>query len=941
MASAAGSGSPLSAKLSPLVTVLSASALLAVFLPTPVSAETQAYYQGCKGDWEFNSNFRTPSLRPMFTASPKDFSVVDCAMRCGKVDDYVFLAPPTIGDKSQVTCNCVSKSDPVWSQDRQSVPGIPDDKCRVALCKDNQACGGGDKFGTHYAVFLIANPNPRQADPPISPAARAGAAQVVDAAPAPAAPAAPAVKPASFSSPAPAAPAAPSPRIQQQVVQQQSQPVAQAEPQPQPAPAPAPQPQQQPQPEPQPEPQPQPQPQPQAQPQAQPQQQPQQEPPPPQVQPAPSPPQQEQPPPAAAPAPSPSPSPEARPQPSQQQGAQQAPPQLPSPASRSANLAANSLSEASSTTSTTSAAAGTTQTSSTTAGVPATTTASATTTHRAPKNPAAGLAPLSTVANAAAVVDLSSTSSDGAPAAGAALPTGDGSGSAQGGGGRPGNAPDPSATLAAGGGGGGGGSSPQTPGNEADATASAGTAANNRGPEALIDPGENSGFNAGKVIGLGVGIGALVLAVVAVIITLVVKSCRRGRYDSWKEEAGGGGGKSMSERYFAITSIERPKMVDGVKEWFAGVGAAMFGRGGAGAYRNMDDEDLAITGRRGAVKSESFRHSRVARAMASTAATTSPQHDQPLHAVGGGSMKDRWRRFVPRFEGRTSARGMAGSGSAGYGGGVLGSRRNWGGNFRWAKNAFGKRGGGGGGGGRQYHEIGEDVQSPTLGSEGYTIGRVGSPRPAGDPAVSTSGRRSPASPQNEQQQHGDATEESLPRDRSQSPSNESVSAITAALTTKCLITQAIVKHRMKQEAAAAAAAAAAAEAEAPLDIHIEVTTLGWASGGLKRDSSASIESVGGGGGGVVKRESSASVASSLAMSVDVDVKRESAASIESAVIESTVESVGVEDFRRGSAATIESSLASSIVTVEEEEMRYLAVEPLRDWEGNSRPMKRI
>ncbi|KAI8844805.1 hypothetical protein BC829DRAFT_445899 [Chytridium lagenaria] len=166
-------------------------ALILAMAATPVSAEIQAYYQGCHGKWQFNANFKTPSLRPVFSAIPSQVTVIDCAIRCGTLDDFIFISPST-QDSSKLTCNCVSKSDPNWIENKN-----------VKVQGWSRMWRPGF-FWTHYAVYLIANPNPRQANAALSPAAQESSS----AAPAPAPAPQPAPAPVQ---PPPAPPASPLP----------------------------------------------------------------------------------------------------------------------------------------------------------------------------------------------------------------------------------------------------------------------------------------------------------------------------------------------------------------------------------------------------------------------------------------------------------------------------------------------------------------------------------------------------------------------------------------------------------------------------------------------------------------------------------------------------------------------------------------------------------
>ncbi|KAI9321172.1 hypothetical protein DFJ73DRAFT_876495 [Zopfochytrium polystomum] len=134
----------------------------------------QAYYKGCHGNWQFSQKFKTPAFAGApFTLPASSFSVVDCALACGGVvDSYVFLGLVAAGG-SVASCQCVSASDPNWVFDLASVPGIADSACTLN-CADGQRCGGfDDAFGIKYAAYLVANPYPPDASPPLSPAVKA------------------------------------------------------------------------------------------------------------------------------------------------------------------------------------------------------------------------------------------------------------------------------------------------------------------------------------------------------------------------------------------------------------------------------------------------------------------------------------------------------------------------------------------------------------------------------------------------------------------------------------------------------------------------------------------------------------------------------------------------------------------------------------------------
>ncbi|KAJ3206903.1 hypothetical protein HDU67_007874 [Dinochytrium kinnereticum] len=142
--------------------------LSSLLLVNSVVADTQGYYKGCHGKWQFNSNFRQPVLQRKFSARPQEFKSVDCAIVCKTINDYAFLHPdPT--DATKTICSCVASTDPSLVYNLANVPGTDDTLCNVR-CSDRERCGGVDSFGVKHSIFLIADPAPSRASPPLSPA---------------------------------------------------------------------------------------------------------------------------------------------------------------------------------------------------------------------------------------------------------------------------------------------------------------------------------------------------------------------------------------------------------------------------------------------------------------------------------------------------------------------------------------------------------------------------------------------------------------------------------------------------------------------------------------------------------------------------------------------------------------------------------------------------
>ncbi|KAJ3115858.1 hypothetical protein HDU96_010962 [Phlyctochytrium bullatum] len=163
-----------------LITLLGALVLSLAMAPAPASAEIQAYFKACRGNWQFQSKFQYPDMVQVFTAKSNEFTVIDCAIRCYNhfnktAGDYIFLGPADMAlnpaTASLTGCHCISRNDPKWLFDLENIPGMNDRDCEKMKCADGQRCGDVDKFGVHFASYLIDNPSPDKPVQQLSPAA--------------------------------------------------------------------------------------------------------------------------------------------------------------------------------------------------------------------------------------------------------------------------------------------------------------------------------------------------------------------------------------------------------------------------------------------------------------------------------------------------------------------------------------------------------------------------------------------------------------------------------------------------------------------------------------------------------------------------------------------------------------------------------------------------
>ncbi|KAJ3212532.1 hypothetical protein HDU67_003759 [Dinochytrium kinnereticum] len=701
------------------------------------NAETEAYYQdflalshntGCHGKWQFNSNFNEPTLRTVFTAPPNQVTVVDCAMRCGKVDDFIFIAPST-KDSSRMACNCVQKSDPVWIESRRRAPGISDEMCRALKCRDGLGCGGRDSFGTQFAVYLVANPDPRKADKALSPAAQGQAAASVKA-PTPAQ--APAQAPAPAPAPEPRIPApAPSPSPRIQVV---------APPQPQPQPQVVQRPQQQPQQQPKPEPQP------------LPQQQP--------------PPQQPQQQPSSGPVNSGSPE-------TSDSGTSS---NTNSGTSPNNNSGGSSNTDSGASSDTNSGASSNTNSGVISESPEPVVVAAPSPEEQSPAQPAPAQEPQNSSAastqaqpaieaqvpaasaSASAVIFsvpqgriLDTVSTTAAVSTPSPLPFGDSdatTGRASSGGGDVTAVTPTPAVLDAVAGGGAGAPDSFAGGNSDDT------------------PPSNS---FGKAIGIGVGVGVVILAIIAAVVYIMVRRRSTNVSDS-----------GSSEKVFSINAdtlpTRRTRGKEGVGKFRKKVANLVAGKG----YRNLEDEDLASIGRRGTTDAGVFR------------------------SRGEGV---RWQ--LPRFKGRTSqgGRGISGDDERGRGRGFFSPLKMGGGGSSDASNG-------------RYDRIGDEMVQKSV-------------SPVDDASSPSSFKRgmSTATPHSHiihtiTRQRGNSDPPIPSRAMSPDTDGNPNSRSNTPPPPACFITQALQRHQRKEEVR-----------EQPMNIQIEVTTMGWASS-LNRGSVA-------------------------------------------------------------------------------------------------------
>ncbi|KAI9363457.1 hypothetical protein DFJ73DRAFT_515125 [Zopfochytrium polystomum] len=132
----------------------------------------EGYFKGCNGNWQYQKNFRTPTLNIRYTVNAGSATVNDCAAVCGS--GYVFLYPSFQNSPSTV-CACVDASDANWVYDQKNIAAASNDVCSTLKCSDKQSCGGLDQYGTQYAVYEVQNPIPSVSDS-ISPAVLAAIA---------------------------------------------------------------------------------------------------------------------------------------------------------------------------------------------------------------------------------------------------------------------------------------------------------------------------------------------------------------------------------------------------------------------------------------------------------------------------------------------------------------------------------------------------------------------------------------------------------------------------------------------------------------------------------------------------------------------------------------------------------------------------------------------
>ncbi|KAJ3206904.1 hypothetical protein HDU67_007875 [Dinochytrium kinnereticum] len=166
-------------RASALVVMIASAATMSMLSPG-VSGEIQAYFKACRGNWEFQSKFRYPEMTQLFVAKPSEFTVIDCAIRCSayfnnQIGDYIFIGPADFGQnpstKDKAGCHCIAKDEPNWVFNLENIPGMNDNGCVDMRCADGQMCGAVDKWGVHYASYLIDNPSPDKPIQQLSPAA--------------------------------------------------------------------------------------------------------------------------------------------------------------------------------------------------------------------------------------------------------------------------------------------------------------------------------------------------------------------------------------------------------------------------------------------------------------------------------------------------------------------------------------------------------------------------------------------------------------------------------------------------------------------------------------------------------------------------------------------------------------------------------------------------
>ncbi|KAJ3306910.1 hypothetical protein HDU76_004731 [Blyttiomyces sp. JEL0837] len=149
------------------IMILLGSMTASMFIVVPVYADIGTSYQGCHGNNQFQTKFKTPNLTTKYTIPSTQTTVTDCALVCNPpTGDYVFLFPTSQNSKD-VTCACVSATDTNWVFDLANVAGLSDASCQNVECSGGTNCGGVDNFGIHYAAYLVTVRNNGVNNPPI------------------------------------------------------------------------------------------------------------------------------------------------------------------------------------------------------------------------------------------------------------------------------------------------------------------------------------------------------------------------------------------------------------------------------------------------------------------------------------------------------------------------------------------------------------------------------------------------------------------------------------------------------------------------------------------------------------------------------------------------------------------------------------------------------